>query len=200
MIKTKRFTERTENKTEKALRLRWFCQRLTQLFSFQNSVLTYWVSESILSLVSLVSPKLTPKLFLQNESWKIIALRQALGGEHDALFTLLSISVVSRFAPAPQNPFGRFSELEQQRRRRQRKRHLKSKVALLRTLSRLFHFFQFVKCWQFFLRLTNSKRLYRSLSKKKKAVVLCSRPPQNVELGTFTSQSCCDGKEMYKKA
>ena len=163
MIKTKRFTESTENKTEKALRLRWFYQRLTQLFSFQNSV-----GESV---PSLVSPKLTPKLFLQNESWKIIvssvlnilanilqvfALRQASGGEHDALFTLLSISVVSRFASTPQNPFGRFSELEQQRRRRQRKRHLKIEVALLQTSSRLFHFFQFVKCWQFFLRLTNS--------------------------------------------
>ena len=129
---------------------------------------------------------------------QLLALRQVLGREHEALFTLLS--VVSRFAPAPQNPFGRFSELKQQRRRRQRKRHLKSEVALLQTLSRLFHFFQFFKCWQFFLKLTNSKRLYRSSSKKKKAVVLCSRPPQNVELGIFTSQSCSDGKEMYKKA
>ena len=132
---------------------------------------------------------------------QLFALWQVLGREHEALFTLLS--VVSRFAPAPQNPFGRFSELKQQRRRRQRKRHLKSEVALLQTLSRLFHFvqfFQFFKCWQFFLKLTNSKRLYRSSSKKKKAVVLCSRLPQNVELGIFTSQSCSDGNEMYKKA
>ena len=37
--------------------------------------------------------------------------------------------------------------------------------------------------------------------KKKKVVVLCSRSPQNVNLGhIFTSQSCSDGKKMYKKA
>ena len=35
--------------------------------------------------------------------------------------------------------------------------------------------------------------------KKKKVVVLCSRPPKNVKLGTFTPWSCADGKEMYKK-
>ena len=33
-----------------------------------------------------------------------------------------------------------------------------------------------------------------------KVVVLCSRSPQNVKLGIFTSKSCSDGKEMYKKA
>ena len=52
-------------------------------------------------------------------------------------------------------------ELEQQRQRRLRKRHLKSEVALLQTLSRLFHLVQFVKCWKFFLEL-NSKKLYQS--------------------------------------
>ena len=36
--------------------------------------------------------------------------------------------------------------------------------------------------------------------KKKKIVVLCSRPPENVKLGTFTSLSCSDGRETYKKA
>ena len=41
------------------------------------------------------------------------------------------------------------------------KRHLKSEVALLQTLSPLFHLVHFVKCWQFFLEL-NSKRLYLS--------------------------------------
>ena len=40
-------------------------------------------------------------------------------------------------------------ELKQQRRRRLRKRHLTSEVALLQTLSRLFHLVQFVKYWQF---------------------------------------------------
>ena len=46
-------------------------------------------------------------------------------------------------------------ELKQPRRRRLRRRHLKSEVALLRTLSRLFHLVQFVKCWQFFLELSS---------------------------------------------
>ena len=49
---------------------------------------------------------------------------------------------------------------KQQRRRRLRKRHLKSVVALLQTLSRLFHRVQFVKCWQLFLEL-NSKAKQR---------------------------------------
>ena len=31
-----------------------------------------------------------------------------------------------------------------------------------------------------------------------KVVVLCSRSPPNVKLGTFTSFSCSDSKEMYK--
>ena len=43
-------------------------------------------------------------------------------------------------------------------RRRLRKLHLQSEVALLQTSSRLFHHVQFVKCWQFFLEL-NSKRV-----------------------------------------
>ena len=34
--------------------------------------------------------------------------------------------------------------------------------------------------------------------KKTKVVVVCSRPPQNVKFGIFTSLSCSDGKEMYK--
>ena len=59
-------------------------------------------------------------------------------------------------------------ELWQQRRRRLRKRHLKSEVALLQTLSRLFHLVHFVKCWQLFLEL-NSKRLYRSSGKEKES-------------------------------
>ena len=57
-------------------------------------------------------------------------------------------------------------ELKQQRRRQLRKRHLKSEVSLLHTLSRLFHLAQFIKCWQFSLEL-NSKRLHRSWGKKK---------------------------------
>ena len=59
-------------------------------------------------------------------------------------------------------------ELKQQRRRRLRLRkgHFKNEVALLQTLSRLFHLAQFVKCWQLFLEL-NSKRLYRSSGEEK---------------------------------
>ena len=35
--------------------------------------------------------------------------------------------------------------------------------------------------------------------KKKKIVVLCSRPPHIVKLGSFSPSSCSDYKEMYKK-
>ena len=59
-------------------------------------------------------------------------------------------------------------KLQQQRRRRLRKRHLKSEVGLLQTLSRLFQLVQFDKCWQIFLDL-NSKRLYRSSGKEKES-------------------------------
>ena len=90
-------------------------------------------------------------------------------------------------------------ELKQQRRRRLPKRHLKSEFAPLQTLSRLFHLVYFVKCWQMFLEL-NSKGLYQSSGKEKKVVVLCSRPRQNMNSGTFTLYSGNDGKEMYKKS
>ena len=89
-------------------------------------------------------------------------------------------------------------ELQQQRRRRLRKRHLKSEFAPLQTLPRLFHLVYFVKCWQMFLEL-NSKGLYQSSGKEEKVVVLCSRPRRNVNSGTFTLLSGNDGKEMYKK-
>ena len=35
--------------------------------------------------------------------------------------------------------------------------------------------------------------------KKKKVVVFCLRPPQNVKLDNLTSWSCSDCKEIYKK-
>ena len=76
-------------------------------------------------------------------------------------------------------------ELKQQRRQRLQNRHLKSEFAPLQTLSRLFHLVYFVKCWQMFLEL-NSEGLYQSSGKEKKVVVLCSRPRQNVNSGTFT--------------
>ena len=84
--------------------------------------------------------------------------------------------------------------LKKQRRRQLRKRHLKSELALLQTLlrvriqTRVGIFFSF------------GKDCIKVQEKKKKVVVLCSRPRQNVKLGTFTLQSCSYGKEMYKKA
>jgi len=52
---------------------------------------------------------------------------------------------------------------------------LKSEFALVKTLLRLFHVAQFVKCWQIFLEF-NSKNCIEVLEKKKKVPVLCSRP------------------------
>ena len=57
-------------------------------------------------------------------------------------------------------------ELKQQRRGRLRKRQLKCVFALLKTLSRLFHFVLFIRCWRIFLEL-NSKGLYLSSGKEK---------------------------------
>ena len=96
------------------------------------------------------------------------------------------------------SPFIR--ELKQQRRRRLRKRHIKSGLALLQTLSHLFQLVQLAKCWQILLE-QNSKRLYQSSGKEKeiKVNILYSRPRKNVKLRTFTLWSCSDGKEMYKK-
>ena len=76
-------------------------------------------------------------------------------------------------------------ELQQQGRRRLQKRLLKREFAPLQTLWRLFHLVYFVKCWQMFLEL-NFKGRYQSSGKEKKVVVLCSRPQQNVNSGTFT--------------
>ena len=76
-------------------------------------------------------------------------------------------------------------ELKQQRRCQLGKRHLKSEFTLFQTLSRLFLLVQFVKCWKIFLELiliVCTLCLYCS-SQKKKIVVLCSCPPQNVKLG-----------------
>ena len=68
---------------------------------------------------------------------------------------------------------------KQQWRRHLRKGHLKSQVALLQTLSHLFHLARFVKCWQIFLEL-NCTRLYRSSGKEKEGRE-GSRPTQNVK-------------------
>ena len=55
---------------------------------------------------------------------------------------------------------------------------------------------RFVKSWQIFLEV-NSKKLYQSSGRKKKVVVLYSRPPQNVKLGSFSND---DGNDNVKKA
>ena len=98
-------------------------------------------------------------------------------------------------------------ELKQLRRRRLRKRHLKSELALLETLSRLFHLIKFVKWWQNFLEL-NSKRLYQSSGKENESCCLVfpsSTKPEirhfhvvvvqwrqtNVQKRVMCVQSCC---------
>ena len=63
----------------------------------------------------------------------------------------------------------------------------------------LFHLVQFVKHRLISLEL-NSKGLYQSSGKEKESHCLVFTSPTNVKLGIFTSLSCNDGKEMYKKA
>ena len=76
--------------------------------------------------------------------------------------------------------------LRQQRRRRVRKRNLKSKFALLQTLSHLFHFVQVVgKCWQILCSWI-LKDCIKIQEKKKNVVVLSSRLPTNMKVGIFT--------------
>ena len=97
-------------------------------------------------------------------------------------------------------------ELQQQLRRRLRKRHLKSEFALLQTLSRLFQLVQFVKCRLIFLEL-NCKRLQSSgkeeesrclvstSSSKREIrhfhVVVVQRRQRNVQKSVMHVQSCC---------
>ena len=93
-------------------------------------------------------------------------------------------------------------ELNQQRRRRLRKRHLWSEFALHQTLSRLFHLVQFVKCWQIFLDLNFKGRQYQSSRKEKESWCLLftsSRKRKtrhfhvlrNVPKSVMRVQSCC---------
>ena len=82
---------------------------------------------------------------------------------------------------------GSHNSIKQQQRQRLRKRHLKSEVALLQTLSRLFFLIQFAKSWHFLNFELNAKRLTKVQKEKKEVVSLCSRPPRNVKLGPFTS-------------
>ena len=78
-------------------------------------------------------------------------------------------------------------ELKQQRRGRLRKRQLKCVFALLKTLSRLFHFVLFIRCWRIFLEL-NSKGLYLSSGKEKEGRCLVfTSSTKKVKLGSLTS-------------
>ena len=44
------------------------------------------------------------------------------------------------------------------------------------------------------------KHFFEVQEKKKEVAALCSSPPKNVKLRSFTLWSCSDGNEMYKKA
>ena len=88
-------------------------------------------------------------------------------------------------------------ELKQQGRRRLRKRHFKSEYALLQASSCLLYLVQFVKCWKIFLILNGLHN--RSSGKKEDSRFLMFTFSKRVKLESFTSQSCNDCKEMYKK-
>ena len=62
-----------------------------------------------------------------------------------------------------------------------------------------FHFANFVKCKRTILKPISLHWYPRSERERKFAVARLS-PPKNVKLGIFTSSSCSDGKDMYKKA
>ena len=58
-----------------------------------------------------------------------------------------------------------------------------------KALSRFFHLVQFIICRRFFFFFFWSWILKHCIivqEKKKEVIVLCSRPPENVELGIFT--------------
>ena len=60
-------------------------------------------------------------------------------------------------------------ELKQPRRRLLRRYHLKSELALLQTLSRLFHLVQFVKCRLFFLELSSKNAKWGTFTRCSRA-------------------------------
>ena len=114
---------------------------------------------------------------------------------------------VSLLSPSPSPSGLLFIDLKQQRRRQLRRPHLKSEVALLQTLSRLFHVVQFVKCWHFFLQI-NSKRLYQSSGKEKECrrlvftsspkrvimhfhPVVVHRQQRNIQKSVMRVRRCC---------
>ena len=102
----------------------------------------------------------------QNKDWQI-KMRMGSVGEKK------KIRRFSFFLPASSPclsllPLFCNRELRQQWRRRLRKRHLNTKVALLQTLSHLFHLW-LVKCWQFFLDLISPKHFSKFRKRKRKS-------------------------------
>ena len=103
------------------------------------------------------------------------------------LFVSLFFLFISRVSQVYAPPSLVNRELKQQRRGRLRKRQLKCVFALLKTLSRLFHFVLFIRCWRIFLEL-NSKGLYLSSGKEKEGRCLVfTSSTKKVKLGSLTS-------------
>ena len=90
-------------------------------------------------------------------------------------------------------------ELKQQGRRRLRKPHLKSEYALPQASSCLLYLVQFVKCWKIFLILNGLHNRSSGKKKDSRFLVFTFIFSKKVKLERFTSQSCNDCKEMYKK-
>ena len=80
--------------------------------------------------------------------------------------SLHHVAIVAKF-PDLTKPWSCNRELQQQQQRRLRKRQLKSVLALLHTLSHLFHLVQFVKCWRIFSGVEFWRTVYQSLEKEK---------------------------------
>ena len=90
-------------------------------------------------------------------------------------------------------------EFKKQRRRGLRKRHLKREThcfKLYRAYSVSFNKLILSNVGNFFWSWLSSKGLHRISGKEKKVVVLFSRPPQNMNLGSFTSYSSSHWKEI----
>ena len=60
--------------------------------------------------------------------------------------------------------------------------------------------FAFLQSSSPLFQITHFVKRIRTLLKKKNFIFACFSPPRNVKLGIFSSHSCSDGKEMYKKA
>ena len=125
-------------------------------------------------------------------SWIFIVRKYYISNEKKDNWRII-ILLPSKFL----RPLKQLGAYRLQRRRWLRKRHFKSTFALPENLWRSFHVTQFAKFSNVFLSCILKTEIQE---KEKKVVMLCFCPPQNVEVGTFTSQSCSDGKKNYQKA